>query len=59
MVLGQAARDSGALCELVPDSLSGIGYVAEDGSAEITRVRASHVTADDIARISATYRPPV
>jgi S-DNA-T family DNA segregation ATPase FtsK/SpoIIIE len=58
MVLGQAARDRGALCELIPDSLPGIAYVAEDGSAEVTRVRAFHVTDDDIARIAATYRPP-
>ena len=58
MVLGQAARDHGALCELIPDSLPGVGYVAEDGSAEVTRVRAFHVTDDDIARIASDYRPP-
>lgn len=58
MVLGQAARDRGALCELIPDSLPGVGYVAEDGSAEVTRVRAFHVTDDDIARIASDYRPP-
>lgn len=57
MVLGQAARDHGALCELIPDSLPGIAYVAEDGSAEVTRVRAFHVTDDDIARITAAYPP--
>ncbi|WP_036518644.1 FtsK/SpoIIIE domain-containing protein [Nocardioides sp. J54] len=58
MVLGQAARDRGALCELIPDSLPGVGYVAEDGSAEVTRVRAFHVTDDDIAQIASNYRPP-
>lgn len=58
MVLGQAARDRGALCELIPDSLPGVGYVAEDGSAEVTRVRAFHVTDADIARIASAYRPP-
>lgn len=58
MVLGQAARDRGALCELIPDSLPGVGYVAEDGSAEVTRVRAFHVTDDDIARMASDYRPP-
>jgi len=58
MVLGQAARDHGALCDQIPDSLPGVGYVAEDGSAEVTRVRAFHVTDADIARIAATYRPP-
>lgn len=34
-----------------------VGYVAEDGSAEITRVRAFHVTDEDIARTSAAYQP--
>ena len=32
--------------------------VAEDGSAEVTRVRAFHVTDSDIARIASDYRPP-
>jgi len=58
MVLGQAARDRGALCELIPDSLPGVGYVAEDCSAEVTRVRGLPRRRSDIARISATYRPP-
>ena len=58
MVLGQAARDHGALCEQIPDSLPGVAYVAEDGSAEVTRVRAFYVTDDDITRISTAYRPP-
>jgi S-DNA-T family DNA segregation ATPase FtsK/SpoIIIE len=58
MVLGQAARDRGALCELIPDALPGVGYVAEDGSAEVTRVRAFHVTDADIERIACDYRPP-
>lgn len=56
MVLGQAARDRGALCEQIPDSLPGVAYVAEDGSAEVARVRSFHVTDEDIARISSTYR---
>lgn len=58
MVLGQAARDRGALCELIPDSLPGVGYVAEDGSAEVTRVRAFQVTDSDIAFLASTYGPP-
>ena len=57
MVLGQAARDRGALCEQIPDSLPGVAYVAEDGSAEVTRVRAFYVTDADITRISSDYRP--
>ena len=49
---------TGALCEQIPDSSPGVAYVAEDGSAEVTRVRACYVTDDDIARISTAYRPP-
>jgi len=58
MVLDQAARERGALCELIPDSLPGVGYVVEDGSAEVTRVRAFHVTDFEIARLAADYRLP-
>jgi DNA segregation ATPase FtsK/SpoIIIE, S-DNA-T family len=57
MVLGQGARDRGARCDEIPDSLSGIGYVAEDGSAELIRVRAFEVTDADIDWLAATYRP--
>ncbi|HTY31651.1 hypothetical protein [Mycobacterium sp.] len=57
MVLGQGARDRGARCDEIPDSLPGIGYVAEDGSAEMIRVRAFEVTNADIDWLAATYRP--
>ena len=58
MVLGQGARDRGALCELIPESTPGVAYVTEDGSAEVTRVRAFHVTDSDIDTLRRTYRPP-
>jgi len=57
MVLGQGARDRGARCDEIPHTLPGIGYVAEDGTAELTRVRAFEVTDADIDWLAATYRP--
>ena len=57
MVLGHAARDRGAVCEQIPDSSPGVAYVAEDGSAEVARVRAFYVTDADIRRIASDYRP--
>jgi DNA segregation ATPase FtsK/SpoIIIE, S-DNA-T family len=56
MVLGQGARDRGARCDEIPDTLPGIGYVAEDGTAELMRVRAFEVTDADIDWLAATYR---
>jgi S-DNA-T family DNA segregation ATPase FtsK/SpoIIIE len=57
MVLGQSARERGALADLIPVSLPGVGYVAEDGTATVTRVRAFHVTDDDIVRVANTFTP--
>lgn len=58
MTLGQAARDRGAVCELIPDSTPGVGYVVEDGSNEVERVRAFHITDDDIAYLTTHYPTP-
>lgn len=59
MVLGQGARDQGARCDEIPDSLPGVAYVAEDGITQPRRVRAFHVTDRDVNRIAKTYRPAV
>jgi len=58
MVLGDSARDRGALCDRIPEALPGVGYVAEEGSTELVRVRAFHVSDDDIARLCKEFRPP-
>ncbi|WP_194836410.1 cell division protein FtsK [Nocardia sp. XZ_19_369] len=58
MALGDKARDRGALCDQIPMSMPGVGYVEYDESPEITRVRAYHVTDDDIRWIMTTYPPP-
>jgi S-DNA-T family DNA segregation ATPase FtsK/SpoIIIE len=57
MVLGPGARDQGALCDKIPDSLRGVGYVRVEGVREPTRVRAAYVTDDDIRTMAALYAP--
>jgi DNA segregation ATPase FtsK/SpoIIIE, S-DNA-T family len=58
MVLGQGARDSGALCEDIDDLTPGVGYMMIDGTATPTRVRAYHVTDADITRLARTFKAP-
>ncbi|MQY24602.1 FtsK/SpoIIIE domain-containing protein [Nocardia aurantia] len=73
MVFGPTGRDRGALCDLIPHTTPGVGYVqitpgvdteaigdneSEEQVAEIERVRAYYVTDDDIRWIMATYPRP-
>jgi DNA segregation ATPase FtsK/SpoIIIE, S-DNA-T family len=58
MVLGRGARDRGAHCDRIPETLPGVGYVALEGRREPVRVRAAHVTDADLAAMCATYAPP-
>ncbi|MGH9131653.1 MAG: FtsK/SpoIIIE domain-containing protein [Acidimicrobiales bacterium] len=58
MVLGDGARDRGAACDLIPDTLPGVGYVCEEGGRELVRVRAYHVTDADIDELCASFAPP-
>lgn len=57
MVLGAAARDAGAVCEHIPTSTPGVGYVLEDGATEPIRVRAFHVTDADIDYLTTHFTP--
>ncbi|WUJ72357.1 hypothetical protein OG809_03615 [Kribbella soli] len=57
MVLGDEAWDNGALCDSIPRSLPGIGYVLLEGHAHATRVRAAYVTDDEIRAMARDYRP--
>ena len=57
MVLGDGARNRGARCERIPESLPGVGYVAIDGVAEPVRVRFPYITDDDIAELCEQYEP--
>lgn len=57
MVLGAAAREAGAVCDQVPDSTPGLGYVMVDGTSEPLRVRAYHVTDADIDYLTTYFIP--
>jgi S-DNA-T family DNA segregation ATPase FtsK/SpoIIIE len=51
LVLGPGARNRGAYCDLIPDSMPGVGYVQVDGIAEPVRVRFAWHTDDDIKQL--------
>ena len=57
MALGAGARERGALCDLISDKQPGVGYVAEDGSADIVRVRSFYVNDSDIDILCRDYAP--
>ena len=53
LVFGHGARDRGARCDTIPESLPGVGFVMVDGIAEPVRVRFAHITDDHIAQLVA------
>jgi S-DNA-T family DNA segregation ATPase FtsK/SpoIIIE len=57
MVLGAAARDAGALCDEISTATPGVAYVCQDGRADPIRVRAFHVTDQDIDYLTTEFRP--
>lgn len=57
LVLGPGARKRGARCDEISEASPGVGFVVEDGSKAVTRVRAAYLTDDDIRRVAQTYRP--
>jgi DNA segregation ATPase FtsK/SpoIIIE, S-DNA-T family len=57
LVLGSGARDRGARCDAIAESLPGVGYVGIDGIAEPVRVRFSHITDTEIGRLVQAYTP--
>lgn len=58
MVLGDGARDRGAMADRIPISLPGVGYVVLDGDPTPARVRFSYLTDDDVRGLAATYGRP-
>jgi S-DNA-T family DNA segregation ATPase FtsK/SpoIIIE len=58
-VLGPGAHDRGAVCDRIPRSTPGVGYVVLDGEQDPTRVRAAWVSDDDIGDLADTYRKRV
>ncbi|MET7401178.1 FtsK/SpoIIIE domain-containing protein [Dactylosporangium sp. NPDC005572] len=55
LVLGDGMRDRGALCDRIPMSLPGVGYVVLDGDPTPVRVRFSYNTDTHIAALADTY----
>jgi DNA segregation ATPase FtsK/SpoIIIE, S-DNA-T family len=51
LFMGVGARNRGATCDLIPDTMPGVAYVAIDGIAEPIRVRFAHYTDDNIAQL--------
>jgi S-DNA-T family DNA segregation ATPase FtsK/SpoIIIE len=51
MVLGGGSRANGALCENIPVTQPGVGYVALDGAADPIRVRFPHITDQHINQL--------
>lgn len=58
MILSTAAHQLGARCEEIPDTTPGVGYVLTEGNTAIKRVRAFHVTDNDIAWLAANFTAP-
>ncbi|MFC3997858.1 FtsK/SpoIIIE domain-containing protein [Nocardiopsis sediminis] len=52
MVLGEGARDRGALAHLIDPGLPGVAFVKLEGSPSPVRVRAAYVTDEDIDRMA-------
>jgi S-DNA-T family DNA segregation ATPase FtsK/SpoIIIE len=57
LVLGDGARNRGALCDQIPDTEDGkgVGYVLIDGEPEPARVRFSYITDDVIRQMADTF----
>jgi len=58
MVLSDTARDRGAVCDRIPLSLPGVGYVIREDDPTAVRVRFAHVTDDDIRAAVQEWTPP-
>lgn len=55
LVLGDSARDRGALCDQIPGTTPGVGYVIDSGAPVPERIRFSYLTDSDIDDMTATY----
>lgn len=58
MILSTSAHQQGARCEEISDTTPGVGYVLTEGNTAIVRVRAFHVSDNDIAWLAANFTPP-
>ncbi len=55
MVLGDGARQAGAVCDRIPESLPGVAYVVQEGIREPLRVRAAYVSDDELRVMQHDY----
>jgi DNA translocase FtsK/SpoIIIE-like protein len=55
MVLGDGMRDRGALCDRIPQTQPGVGYVVLDGDTTPMRVRFPFQEDDEIREMARTY----
>lgn len=55
MVLGDGARDRGAVCDRISERTPGVAYVVLDNHPAPVRVRMSYLDDDHIAAMAATY----
>ncbi|AEB42038.1 cell division protein FtsK/SpoIIIE [Micromonospora maris AB-18-032] len=58
LLLGDGARDRGALADQIPTSAKGVAYVLLDGQPEPARVRFSYLPDDVIRDMAATFPAP-
>ncbi|MGB2567717.1 FtsK/SpoIIIE domain-containing protein [Micromonospora citrea] len=58
LLLGDGARDRGALADQIPLSGKGVAYVLLDGQPEPARVRFSFISDDVIREMTATFPAP-
>lgn len=58
LVLGDGARNRGALADQMPRWAKGVGYVILDGTPEPARVRFSYISDDHIRELAAEYPAP-
>ncbi|MFI7551941.1 FtsK/SpoIIIE domain-containing protein [Micromonospora sediminimaris] len=58
LLLGDGARDRGALADQIPQSAKGVAYVLLDGQPEPARVRISYLPDDVIREMAATFPAP-
>lgn len=58
MVLGDGARDRGATADRIPVTAPGVGYLIEDGTPTVVKVRAGYVDDDQLDWLAATYPTP-
>jgi S-DNA-T family DNA segregation ATPase FtsK/SpoIIIE len=58
LVLGDGMRERGALCDRIPQSVPGLGYVVLDGDPTPVRVRFSYLDDGHIRDLADTYGQP-